>query len=122
MTRTGWAAHGGCLLLGAATALASLVDHRFATAGVPWGLALAVLASLGAVLWLRTSRRPTLAGTYAFGWLVLFGVVLLGRPEGDYLVAADLPGYTLMVVSVALVAVGVSGLAARRPAPGPPAA
>jgi hypothetical protein len=33
----------------------------------------------------------------------------VGRPEGDYALAQDLPGYALMAAAVALVVIGVVG-------------
>ena len=112
--------HGGALLLGAAVALAAVADHRFATAGVPWGLALACVSSVLTCWWLRGSGHPRTATSYGAGWLVLFTVVVLARPEGDYALAADVPGYTMLALGLVVVAVSVSSLFARSPENEPP--
>jgi hypothetical protein len=108
--------HVGTFLLGAVVALACLAVHRRAAGAgqlVPWGAALAVAASWSAGWWLRASRRPRLATSYAVGWLAVFSGALVGRPEGDYVVAADLRGYALMAAAVGVLVVAVAGLAAR---------
>lgn len=108
--------HVGTFLLGAVVALACLAVHR-RVAGpgqlVPWGVALAVAASWGAGWWLRGCRRPRLATSYALGWLAVFSAALLGRPEGDYVVAADLRGYALMATGLGVLVVAVAGLVGR---------
>jgi hypothetical protein len=81
---------------------------------VPVGLLLAVVGSL-APAWAARTLRPTLSTAYSAGWLVVFALALAGRPEGDYAVAADLRGYTLIAVAFVLVVTGVSALSSRRP-------
>jgi hypothetical protein len=103
-------AHLGALVLGALTALASIAVHRSG----PFWLVLAVLASLGAVLVLRFTAWPRLASSYSLGWLVVFGLAVIGRPEGDYAIASDLAGYTLTVLAFGLVLLAVSALQGRR--------
>lgn len=98
--------HLGCGVLGAAVALAGVAVHRHGVLG----LLLAVVTCAGTGLLLASSRRPSLATSYAAGWLVLFGLLILGRPEGDYAIAADVPGYTLMVTGLLVVVVGASGI------------
>jgi hypothetical protein len=103
--------HAACLLLGAAVGLASVVVHR---SGFPWGLGLGLAASYATAWWLWRSPSPRAATTYVAGWvLVLLGAVT-GRPEGDYALAGDVPGYALLAGGLALVPVGVLALAARR--------
>ncbi|MEX0427588.1 hypothetical protein AB3X52_08160 [Nocardioides sp. DS6] len=65
-----------------------------------WGLALGAVATLAALvalppgLWSRAS--------YAVGWLVALGLAMVPRPEGDYAVASDAPGYLLIGVGLVL--------------------
>lgn len=103
--------HLGLVVLGAAVALAGAVVHREAAAGLPWGLALVAAASVGTGVLLRVSARPRQAASYAVGWLVVFSVAALGRPEGDYVLVADLRGYAMMLLALVVVGVAVSGLA-----------
>jgi len=105
--------HAGVLVLGAVVALASVVVHRADALGLPVGLGLAVLASVSGAWWLRRSGVPRTAATYGLGWLAVLAGALVGRPEGDYVLAGDVSGYTLMGTGFVLVAVGVTSLAAR---------
>lgn len=112
------------LLLGAAVAVAAIGVHRMLLAVplvVPVGPVLAVVGSL-VPAWAARTLRPALSAAYCAGWLVVFGLALAGRPEGDYVVAADLRGYTLIAVAFVLVATGVSALSSRRPRSRPHAA
>jgi hypothetical protein len=111
--------HAGSVVLGAAVAVASVAVYRSTALGVPFGLLLAVAASLGTAARLRWSRRPRLAASYAAGFLVVFGLVIAGRPEGDYAVASDVRGYTLMAASLAVLVLGVTALGAPRPGGSP---
>ena len=107
-------AHVAGLVLGGVVGLGALMVYR---AAFPWGLLLALVTSL-AVLWrLLYSRAPRIGTSYAVGWLVVFGLALRGRPEGDYLLAGDLEGYALVVGALAVLASGVVWLAggSRRP-------
>ena len=54
-------------------------------------------------------RWPRLASTYSLGWLVVFALVMLGRPEGDYAIAGDVQGYTVMAAALGLVLVAIVG-------------
>jgi hypothetical protein len=103
--------HVGCLLLGAAVGLGAVVVHR---SGFPWGLTLALATTFAAPWWLLASRRPRTAGSYAVGWLAVLGLALVGRPEGDYVVAGDLAGYALMAAGLVLVPAGIVAFAGGR--------
>jgi len=46
---------------------------------------------------------------------VVFGFVVTGRPEGDYAIAQDVKGLTLMLAGLGLVVVGVVSLTRTRP-------
>lgn len=107
-------------LLGLAVGPAAVMVHRLSTAGLPTGAALAVLATLTTALALRFCRRPRLAASFCLGWVVAFGVFVAGRSEGDYAIASDVPGYTLMGVALVLVLVAVTSLGARPSDAAPP--
>ena len=102
--------HLGVAVLGVLASLAALVVHR---SGTGW-LVLAVGASVAAAWVLRGTSSPRLAATYSLGWLLVFGVAVTGRPEGDYVLADDLAGYSLMAVAFVLVALAVTALPGRR--------
>ena len=103
--------HVGVALVGALVSLAALAVHR---AGPGW-LLLAAAVSLAAAWLLRGTTRPRLATSYALGWLVVFGIAVAARREGDYVLATDLAGYGLMAVAFAMVAIAVSALPGRQP-------
>lgn len=103
--------HVGAGLVGALVSLCALAVHR---SGPGW-LVVAVVVSLGSAWVLRGAARPRLAASYALGWLVVFGVAVAGRAEGDYVLATDLAGYTMSVVALALVVVAVSVLPGTQP-------
>jgi hypothetical protein len=112
--------HAGALLLGAVVGLASTAVHRWVLLGVPGGLLLAVSASLLTAWHLRRGPAPRSAAAYCLGWVAVVGLALAGRPEGDYAVAGDVPGYLLMGTGFLLVAFGVASLAPpERAQPGP---
>lgn len=90
-------------------ALAAVAVHR---AGSGW-LVLAVVTSLAVPWVLRPTTRPRLAASYSLGWLIVFGIALGGRREGDYVLASDAFGYTLMGVAFALVVVAAATLSGR---------
>ncbi len=99
------------LVVGALVALAALTVHR----GLfPLGLLLAVATTYAVPWWLLRSPHPRTATTYVAGWLAVFAVAVTGRPEGDYVLAQDLRGITLMLAGIGLVVVGVVGLTGRR--------
>ncbi|QNN51712.1 DUF6113 family protein [Nocardioides mesophilus] len=102
----------GALVLGAVVSVAALLVHR--EGGLV--LLLAVAASLATGLRLRLADHPAPAAAYSLGWLVVLGIALAGRPEGDWAVGSDLAGYALMGTGLVLVVVGISALPGRRPA------
>ncbi len=103
----------GTAWLGAVTAVAVAALHP-----LWWGLPLGLVASgatalaLPARWWVRLPFCLAWAGT-----VLHLGV---SRPEGDYVVSADLPGYLLQASAVAMGLLGVTALARprTRPAPG----
>jgi hypothetical protein len=99
--------HAGCVLLGVLVALGAVAVHR---AYLPLGLVLA-LATTFSVPWrLLLSRWPRTATSYVVGWIAMFGLVIVGRPEGDYALAGDVPGYSLMAAGFVLLVVGIVSL------------
>ncbi len=103
--------HLACLVAGAAVALAAVLVHRSV---FPFGLLLALAASFAVPCWLLTSARPRTAASYVVGWLGLLGLVVGGRPEGDYLLADDVGGYTMLGAGLLMVVLGIVSLAGRR--------
>ena len=97
-------------LVGVLCGLAALAVHR---SGLVW-LVLAVVVSVAVPVLLRGTNVPRTAASYCLGWLVVFGIAIAGRREGDYVLAGDLAGYTLMGTAFVLVALGVSVLPDRR--------
>ena len=111
------ALHASAALVGATVGFASVVVHRTGVLQLPLGL-----VTTFAVAWaLRISAVRRLATSYAAGWLIVFGYVLAGRPEGDYAVAGDLTGYLLIAAAFGMLVIGVSSLGQRgsSPAQGP---
>jgi hypothetical protein len=103
--------HLGSLLLGGAVGLGSLLVHREAA---PLGLLLVLATSFavaGRLLW---SRFPATAGTYAAGWLAVLATAVAGRPEGDFAVASDVPGWTLLGSGFVMLAVALVAFVGRR--------
>jgi Family of unknown function (DUF6113) len=103
--------HLACVVLGALVALASVAVHRSV---FPWGLLLALATTFAVPWWLLASPRPRTAASYVVGWLVLLALVVTGRPEGDYALASDLEGYSLMVAGMVLVLMGIVAFAGGR--------
>ena len=99
--------HAGCVLLGVLVALAAVGVHRSL---FPLGVLLAVAATWAVPWWQLRSPWPRTAASYCLGWLGMFAVVVAGRPEGDYALAGDLAGYSLMAAGFALVVVGIVSL------------
>ncbi len=106
-----WLRHLGSLLLGTVVCLAAVAVHRSV---FPAGALLAVLTSLALPWRLRRTRWPRTAASYVVGWLALLGVVVAGRPEGDYVLAGDPAGYAVLATGFVLVVVGVVSLAGGR--------
>lgn len=103
--------HVVALVLGLLVSLASVAVHRSA---FPLGLVLAVVTTYAVAWWLLRSAHPRTASTFVAGWLAVLAFVLLGRPEGDFVLAQDGKGILLMVAGLGLVAIGVAGLPGRR--------
>lgn len=112
------------VLLGAGVGVLALLVHRLEAAGVPWGLALAVLASAGGSVGLRGvgAGRAGSAG-YGIGWCAVVLAALAGRPEGDFVLAGDALGWCFLGVGGGSVVISTGlGLAAwptENPAPRP---
>ncbi len=100
-----------CVLLGAAVALAALSVHRML---VPLGLLFAVGTTFAVAWWLLRSARPAAAAWYVAGWLAVLVVVVLGRPEGDYVIANDVRGWSMLATGLGLVVVGLVSVAGGR--------
>lgn len=101
---------GACLLLGAAVAIGALAVHRML---VPAGLVLALGATFATAWWLRaTVGRATVL--YVAGWLAVLAVAVVGRPEGDYVIANDIRGWTMLAAGLGMVVVGLVSLAGSR--------
>lgn len=105
--------HLACFVVGAAVALAAVLEHRSA---FPFGLVLALATTFAVPWWLLASTRPRTAASYVMGWLVVLGLVVVGRPEGDYALASDTAGYAMLGAGFLLVVVGIVAIAGgRRP-------
>lgn len=105
----------GALLLGVVVALCAVAVHRSTFLGLPAGLVLAVLATVLTAVHLRRGEAPRTAAAFCLGWLAVLGLVLTGRPEGDFVLADDVRGYALMGVGLLLVVIGIGALVARAP-------
>ena len=96
--------------LGAVLAVLAVAVHRtgWRVGGVlvPWGLAIAVSTPVvcGVAAGMLIGKR---AGRVAFGagWLLVIVVAMLGRPEGDVVIAPDWLGWAFLVLGVGPVAV-----------------
>ena len=106
--------HAAVVLVGAVVALGAVAVHRSMLMQVPWGLVLALATTFAVLRALHHTGLRTLGATYTLGWLVVCGAAVLGRPEGDYVLAGDLRGYGLMAGSFALCVLGVASLAPAR--------
>lgn len=96
-----------CLLVvGAVVGLAAVAVHAYW-----WGLLLAVAAGVAGVLALPAGLARV---AYVVGWLVPVGLAVVPRPEGDYAIAGDLAGYTLLGVCVVLVILALATLPIRQ--------
>lgn len=110
-----WAVHLLMVLMGVAVGVAAVAVHRISVASLPLGLILALLATFAVAGSLDRIQVPSrLATSYAGGWVLAFALALKGRPEGDFLVASDGVGYTLMASAFVLIIIGV--LSGARPA------
>lgn len=114
MTRLSTAAFAA--LGGAGVGVLALLTHRLGGNTLPWGLVLAAAASVS-ISWALTVLRagPTAVVAYGLGWGAAVVVALGGRPEGDYLVAADTLGWGLLIgVTTAVFVVTVLGVSTGR--------
>ncbi|MDF1603964.1 DUF6113 family protein [Nocardioides sp. YIM 152315] len=103
----------GLVVLGAGTGIATVAVHE-----MPWGLALAVAATVVTAYALPPGWRTRLA--FVVGWVAMVGWMTLPRPEGDYLVSQDWQGYLVLGLGVALIVAGLATLPRpRRAAPLP---
>ena len=91
------------------TVVSRLAWRPWAYLTVPWGLALGTLASAGIVVLAGGIARP-LAFLAAAGWVAGVGLVVAGRPEGDFVLAQDWLGIGYLAVATA----AVLGSALRR--------
>ena len=107
-------AHVVALVLGVAVGVASLAVHRDELGGFPAGLLLVAVTSVY-VGWAlrRFGATGRVAASYCLGWLAVLTYVLVGRPEGDFVIAADVDGYTLIGVGLVVVVLLVSALVGR---------
>lgn len=92
------------LVAGAATGLAAVVVHSSW-----WGLLLAVGATVAALLALP--RRLGARGVFCLGWIVIAGLAVFGRPEGDYAVAATFHGYAFLLLALGVICTALVTLA-----------
>ncbi|SFB77593.1 hypothetical protein SAMN04487968_101459 [Nocardioides terrae] len=100
----------GLLLLGAAVGLAAVWTH-----GRWWALALGAAASLTTAL---AVPAGLLRLAYAAGWAAMAAYFLLARPEGDFVIGSDPPGYTFLGLGLVLLVVGIATIPPRTPLPG----
>lgn len=103
------------LVAGAATGLAAVALHERW-----WGLLLALVATASTLAALPPGWWSRLA--FALGWTGLVGWLVNPRPEGDYAISQDGPGYTILGAALVVLVVGLatlprSGAPARRVRP-----
>lgn len=97
----------GAVLLGGVTAVLAVAVHdRW------WGLALGVAASVAVAAALPAGWWRRLP--FTAGWSLAVGWLAVPRADGGYVIAADLPGYVLLAVAVALPLVGLLTLPGGR--------
>lgn len=106
-----WLAAVGLLLAGAATGVAVVALHP-----IGWGLALGLVATAVAVAALPAGWWSRLA--FVLGWDGIVGWLTFPRPEGDYVISQDGPGYTVLGAALVLVVVGIATLPRPRRAAG----
>lgn len=99
--------HLFAFVVGAAVSVAVVTTHRSVMVSLPFGLLLGLAATF-VVAWAMRETLRRLATSFAVGWIVVFGFVIVGKPEGDFAVASDLRGYALMAAAMVLAAVGVA--------------
>ena len=101
----------GLLLAGAVTGVATVALHT-----IGWGLALGLVATGAAVAALPPGWWARLA--FVVGWDLVVGWLTFPRPEGDYVISQDVPGYTVLGAALVLVIVGIATLPRPRGAGG----
>ncbi len=89
----------GLLLLGLAVGLASVAVHA-----TWWGLPLALTTTAVSAYAAPSGWAGRLP--FVLGWAVVVGVLAMPRGEGDFLIAGDVSGYTLLGFGVVLVVAG----------------
>lgn len=97
----------GLLVAGFVIGLAAVAVHARA-----WGLPLGAVATLAALVALPPGIWSRCA--YAAGWIVALALALIPRPEGDYAIASDVPGYVLLGVGLVLLVAALATLPVRR--------
>lgn len=107
-------------VLGFVVALLGLLVHRdearVASVGVPWGVALCLVTSFAVVCAAGALSGAPAAACAAAGWVGCLLLALRGRPEGDYLLAADAVGQGFVWGGLASVGLGfVVGLRLQPP-------
>ena len=101
----------GLLVLGVAAGIATVAVHELS-----WGLPLGVAATAVTVYALPPGWSTRLA--FVVGWVAIVGWLTVPRPEGDYLISQDWPGYTVLVLGLVILVAGIATLPRpRRPEP-----
>lgn len=94
------------LLVGAATAVASIATHE-----LWWGLPLAASALAATFVWIGRGWLTRLPLALGYAGVVLAAVRT--RPEGDYVVASSARGYLLLLLTLLVIVVAVVTLPRR---------
>ena len=94
------------LLLGAATALATVAVH-----GHWWGLLLGLAATAASEVALPAGWTRRVA--WAAGWVAMVGYLAVPRGEGDYVIAGDLAGYAVLITAAAVALSALATLPGR---------
>jgi hypothetical protein len=85
----------GTIVLGLVVGLSSVALHHYW-----WGLLLAIAATVTTAYALPPgwwARIP-----FTVGWVAMIGYLAFPRAEGDYAIAGDIQGYTLLAFAAAL--------------------
>lgn len=95
------------LLLGGAVSLFTVALH-----GYPWGLVLGLVTTAVTLVALPGgwARMP-----FAVGWSALVVYASQVRPEGDFVLAQDFAGWTVLVAALVVVIAGMIGARKRSP-------
>lgn len=101
----------GLGVTGALTAVVALLAHRHSvTVGpvlVPWALVLTVAATYAAARAAGVVAGAAGAIAYGVGWTLMLLLTYRPRGEGDYLIAADVRGYGLLIGGLGAVGIAV---------------